>query len=101
MTKYLCMLCSLALTSLMGVSRADDARPGTPRPPGPNPSPAPEGAAPPRPPFAGFPAGASTTPKPRPYKEVSTDKAVTQQGIFTVHQIDEKVLFETFQMRRP
>jgi hypothetical protein len=32
--------------------------------------------------------------KPKPYKEVITDKAVTQKGLFTVHKVDEKWYFE-------
>jgi len=31
---------------------------------------------------------------PKPYKEVITDKAVTQKGVFTVHQIEDKLYFE-------
>src|SRR6195952_2049391 len=31
---------------------------------------------------------------PKPYKEVITDKAVTQIGLFTVHKVDEKWYFE-------
>ncbi|MCH8273264.1 MAG: zinc-dependent metalloprotease [Armatimonadetes bacterium] len=31
---------------------------------------------------------------PKPYEEVVTDKAVTQDGVFKVHRIDEKLLFE-------
>ncbi|WP_220399674.1 zinc-dependent metalloprotease [Filimonas effusa] len=30
----------------------------------------------------------------KPYKEVVTSKAVTQKGLFTVHQLDSKYLFE-------
>src|SRR6186713_2398050 len=29
-----------------------------------------------------------------PYKEVITDKAITQKGLFTVHKIEEKFFFE-------
>lgn len=36
--------------------------------------------------------GARTGPKP--YKEVITDKAVTQKGLFTVHKVEEKYYFE-------
>lgn len=31
---------------------------------------------------------------PKPYKEVVTEEAVTQKGVFKVHQIDEKYLWE-------
>jgi hypothetical protein len=37
-----------------------------------------------------------TTPRtgPKPYKEVITDKAVTDDGLFKVHKVDEKYYFE-------
>jgi hypothetical protein len=40
--------------------------------------------------------GGPKTPKtgPKPYKEVITDKAITNIGLFTVHKIDEKYYFE-------
>ena len=31
---------------------------------------------------------------PKPYKEVITDKATTQTGLFTVHKVDDKWYFE-------
>src|ERR1700737_754608 len=31
---------------------------------------------------------------PKPYKEVITDKAITQKGLFTVHKVEEKWYFE-------
>ncbi len=31
---------------------------------------------------------------PKPYKEVITDKAVSRQGLFTVHKVDDKWYFE-------
>ncbi len=31
---------------------------------------------------------------PKPYKEVITEKAITQKGLFTVHKIDDKWYFE-------
>ena len=39
---------------------------------------------------------AAVTPKssPKPYKDVITDKAVTQHGLFTVHKVDDKWYFE-------
>jgi len=45
----------------------------------------------------GPPAAAARTggkSKPKPYAEVITDKAVTRQGLFKVHQIEEKYYFE-------
>lgn len=38
-------------------------------------------------------AGAVKT-GPKPYKEIITDKAITQKGLFTVHKVDEKYYFE-------
>jgi Met-zincin/Domain of unknown function (DUF5117)/Domain of unknown function (DUF5118) len=48
------------------------------------------------------PAGTATTPatpaipktNPKPYKEVITDKAVSQKGLFTVHKVEDKWYFE-------
>ncbi len=54
------------------------------------------------------PAGSASTPKdspsggassdkksgPKPYKEVITEKAVTQTGLFTVHKVEDKFYFE-------
>ena len=39
---------------------------------------------------------APKTPKtgPKPYKEVITDKAITNTGLFTVHKVEEKYYFE-------
>src|SRR5262245_59507939 len=31
---------------------------------------------------------------PRPYKEVVTDKAQTQKGLFTIHKVEDRWLFE-------
>jgi hypothetical protein len=45
----------------------------------------------------GPPAAAARTggkSKPKPYSEVITDKAVTRQGLFKVHQIEDKYYFE-------
>lgn len=39
-------------------------------------------------------AAATVVAHPRPYAEVITDKAKTQNGLFKVHQIDEKVFWE-------
>ncbi len=45
---------------------------------------------------AGAPAGLFNKPKegPKPYKDVITDKAVTQKGLFIVHRVDDKYFFE-------
>ena len=41
---------------------------------------------------------ASTTPAaktgPKPYKEIITEKAITQEGLFTVHKVEDKYYFE-------
>lgn len=39
-------------------------------------------------------SGADTTKGPKPYKLVITSRAKTQQGLITVHKIDEKYFFE-------
>jgi hypothetical protein len=33
-------------------------------------------------------------PGPKPYKDVITEKAITQKGLFTVHKVDDKFYFE-------
>ncbi len=38
--------------------------------------------------------GNKTNDGPKPYKDVITDKAITQKGLFTVHKVDEKYYFE-------
>ncbi|WP_290792359.1 zinc-dependent metalloprotease [Flavihumibacter sp. UBA7668] len=43
------------------------------------------------------PAATPTPPKPsgpKPYKEVITSKAVTDEGLFTVHKVEDKYYFE-------
>lgn len=56
--------------------------------------------APPLPPVKKQATGATpalTTPaksSPKPYKDVITEKAVTQHGLFTVHKVDDKWYFE-------
>lgn len=42
------------------------------------------------------PAGLFAGPKtgPKPYKEVITNKAVTQKGLFSVHKVEDKYYFE-------
>lgn len=67
--------------------------PGVPQTPTPNgpaaPGTAPGGGAP------GMRGAAATPPaKPRPYAEVVTKEAKTQYGLFTTHQIDDRVYFE-------
>src|SRR5689334_15213640 len=38
--------------------------------------------------------GQRPTSGPRPYREVITDKAVTKNGFFKVHKVDDKYFFE-------
>ncbi|MEO7531223.1 MAG: zinc-dependent metalloprotease, partial [Sediminibacterium sp.] len=58
------------------------------------PAPLPVGG-PPRTGLSNFPGlGGATAGKPRPYKEVITDKAITKKGLFTVHKVDDKFYFE-------
>ncbi len=73
---------SLSLVSLL----AGAAYAQTPAP-SPSPSPAPKGGAPARPP-------APAPNKPKPYAEVITKEAKTDDGIIKTHQIDDKVFFE-------
>lgn len=53
-----------------------------------------------RSPVGGVPRGAGTMPgataagRPRAYKDVITDKAVTKKGLFTVHKVEDKYYFE-------
>ncbi|MBX2928658.1 MAG: zinc-dependent metalloprotease [Saprospiraceae bacterium] len=51
---------------------------------------------PPTPPTGGPPATrpAAGKAKPKPYAEVITDKAVSKDGLFKVHQIEDKYFFE-------
>lgn len=60
-----------------------------PRPTGPVTSPAtmPGG-------MPGAPGGAPPKPGPKPYKEVITEKAVTSNGLFKVHKVEDKFFFE-------
>lgn len=37
---------------------------------------------------------AAQRPGPKPYREVVTEKAVSDSGLFTVHRVDDKLLFE-------
>ncbi|HTD95202.1 MAG TPA: DUF5118 domain-containing protein, partial [Chitinophagaceae bacterium] len=41
----------------------------------------------------GFP-GAAANQGPKAYKDVITDKAKTDEGMFKVHKVDEKYFFE-------
>ena len=36
----------------------------------------------------------SASPGPKPYKEVITDKAKTDEGLFNVHKVEDKYYFE-------
>lgn len=45
-------------------------------------------------PGSGGPSGAGASAKPKSYKEVITDKAITSKGLFTVHKVDDKWYFE-------
>ena len=47
-------------------------------------------------PANGAAGGDKAAPKqaPKPYKEVITDKAITQKGLFTVHKVEDKFFFE-------
>ena len=38
--------------------------------------------------------GGGASAKPKPYKDVITDKAKTKKGLFTVHKVEEKYYFE-------
>ena len=40
------------------------------------------------------PAPSTTKSSPKPYKEVITEKAITQTGLFTVHKVEDKWYFE-------
>ncbi|MBO9633103.1 MAG: zinc-dependent metalloprotease [Chitinophagaceae bacterium] len=46
------------------------------------------------PPMAGMPRGGAPKAGPKPYNEVVTSKAVTRKGMFTVHKVDDRYLFE-------
>jgi hypothetical protein len=76
----------LALILLMGVSVGAMAQRPTAPPTQQTTPPGIQGTTPPS------PTGPRTGP--RPYKEIITDKAITQKGLFTVHQVDEKFYFE-------
>ncbi|MDT8369623.1 MAG: zinc-dependent metalloprotease [Longimicrobiales bacterium] len=61
----------------------------------PSAGPTPEaGAQTPTRPGGGQRPGGQEASGPKPYEEVITEDAVTQEGLFSVHRIDEKLLFE-------
>lgn len=90
------VLLTLALCMTTGVL----AQTPTPQPPAPQtPKPALPTPAPGQKPADAKPADAKPTPPvkpgtPKPYKDVVTAEAKSDKGLFTVHRIDEKVLFE-------
>ncbi len=70
-----------------GLSAANaQQRPPNPNPAAPGGNPAPGGAT----------RGSAAAPRqePKPYKEVITDKALSQAGLFTVHRVEDKWYFE-------
>ncbi|MBC8136207.1 MAG: zinc-dependent metalloprotease [Fibrella sp.] len=78
---------SISLVSLVsGVVHAQTPAPS----PSPSPAPAPKGGAPAPPARPAQPP----TNKPKPYAEVITKEAKTDDGIIKTHQIDDKVYFE-------
>jgi ribosomal protein S18 acetylase RimI-like enzyme len=77
------MLIVLTLLSVSLSAAVAQQRPGAPTPAA-NPAATPaarNGAVPPK-------------QEPKPYKEIITEKAVTQTGLFTVHRIEDKWYFE-------
>ncbi|MBY0477080.1 MAG: zinc-dependent metalloprotease [Chitinophagaceae bacterium] len=80
------MLRSLAIILFVstGFTAGSQNRPGTPQTGGPTLPQTPTGTPPSIP-------GRST---PRPYKDVITDKARTDEGLFKVHRVDDKWYFE-------
>jgi Met-zincin/Domain of unknown function (DUF5117)/Domain of unknown function (DUF5118) len=73
---------SLLLAGSLSVATAQN-RPGNP----------PTGGVPTQTPM-GAPASAGPRTAPKPYKEVITDKAKTDEGLFKVHFVDDKWYFE-------
>lgn len=98
------LLSTLGLSLLIGGGvRGQAPQPPTPQPQPPTPTPQPPTPQPGQPPAgqpgqppAGFPGGRpqTSTTKPRPYAEVITKEAKTDEGLITTHQIDDKVFFE-------
>ena len=85
---------SLAAATLVG-GLAGCAPAATPAP-APTPTPAPAGQAGQEGQTGGAPAGgaAPRAEGPRSYRQVITDRAVTQTGLFKVHRIGERMFFE-------
>lgn len=86
----------MLVAAAMAVSAAAFAQ-QPPRNPQPQtPAPAPAGGANGAPNLSNFAnmLGGQRTASPRPFKEVITDKAKTQKGLFTVHKLDDKYFFE-------
>ena len=86
----------MLVAAAMAVSAAAFAQ-QPPRNPQPQtPAPAPAGVANGAPNLSNFAnmLGGQRTASPRPFKEVITDKAETQKGLFTVHKLDDKYFFE-------
>src|SRR5450432_1858778 len=54
----------------------------------------PPNPTPKKPVVAATPATPVPKSSPKPYKEVITDKAMTQSGLFTIHKVDDKWYFE-------
>src|SRR5882757_623797 len=85
-SKRMLIAVAMSIVLTLGVSLSAavaQQRPGTPTP-GANPAATP-----------GARSGAATPKQePKPYKEIITDKAVSQTGLFTVHHIEDKWYFE-------
>lgn len=83
---------ALSLQACAGATAAPPApTPATPSAPqaAPQAAPRPSGA-----PAAGSAAARSGQSGPRPYRDVVTDRAETQEGLFKVHRVDDKLYFE-------
>jgi hypothetical protein len=77
----------LAAAILLGTTACATARPA--------PTPTPARAAPAQDTARGAGAGAGPAAQaPRPYRQVITDRAVTQAGLFKVHRLGERLYFE-------
>ena len=87
--KYIKLVCVAMVAGSMMAAQAQDRRTPPPTPPtngGTAPTGAPNGTARPTMPPA--------SKGPKPYKEVVTDKAKSQSGLFKVHFVDDKYLLE-------
>jgi hypothetical protein len=92
----------MGIAAALALCLATGAMAQAPAPPAPTPAPAPA----PQPPKPGQPPAAGQKPvdakpvppvkpgTPKPYKDVVTADAKSDKGLFTVHRIDDKVLFE-------